>query len=107
MSMEERKNKNSDARIRANNKYNDKAYDRINIAVPKGYKATIKEIADTLNESINEFVKTSIKERIDRINKKNDDKSFHQYLQKLEEDKQKEDSKPLYIEKDIGFDDLI
>ena len=27
--------KNSEARIRANNKYNEKAYDRINIAVPQ------------------------------------------------------------------------
>lgn len=35
-------NKNSTARIKANNKYNAKAYDRINIAVPKGQKEVIK-----------------------------------------------------------------
>lgn len=34
--------KNSEARIRANNKYNDKAYDRINIAVPKGQRMSSK-----------------------------------------------------------------
>jgi hypothetical protein len=34
--------KNSAARIRANNRYNEKAYDRINIAVPKGGKAAVR-----------------------------------------------------------------
>ena len=37
--------KNSAARIQANNKYNAKAYDRINIAIPKGRKATVEEAA--------------------------------------------------------------
>ena len=35
-------NKNSRARIEANNRYNAKAYDRINVAVPKGRKDIIK-----------------------------------------------------------------
>lgn len=43
-------NKNSAARIRANNKYNSKMYDRINIAIPKGRKATIEEAAAAAHE---------------------------------------------------------
>ncbi len=52
--------KNSEARIRANNKYNEKAYDRINIAVPKGRKAEIKAIAESRGQSINAFVNEAI-----------------------------------------------
>ena len=43
--------KNSEARIRANNKYNAKAYDRINIAIPKGKKEIIKAHADAVGQS--------------------------------------------------------
>lgn len=49
-------NKNSAARIAANNKYNAKAYDRINLAVPKGTKDKIKEEADKRGLSINGFI---------------------------------------------------
>lgn len=52
--------KNSEARIRANNKYNDKAYDRINIAVPKGKKDVIKAHAEARGESVNAFVSEAI-----------------------------------------------
>lgn len=45
--------KNSKARIEANNRYNAKAYDRINIAVPRGVKAIAEEYAKSRNESIN------------------------------------------------------
>ncbi len=48
--------KNTDARIQANNKYNAKAYDRINIAVPKGRKATIEALATERGESINGLI---------------------------------------------------
>ena len=48
--------KNSEARIRANNKYNEKAYDRINIAVPKGKKAEIQALAESRGQSVNAFV---------------------------------------------------
>jgi uncharacterized protein (DUF1778 family) len=58
--------KNSEARIRANNKYNDKAYDRINIAVPKGHKDTIKAHADSRGESVNGFVNRAIQDRMER-----------------------------------------
>lgn len=53
-------NKNSKARIQANNRYNAKAYDRINIAIPKGLKATIQSAADREGESINGYVNKAI-----------------------------------------------
>ena len=52
--------KNSEARIRANNKYNEKAYDRINIAVPKGKKAEIQALAESRGQSVNAFVNEAI-----------------------------------------------
>lgn len=48
--------KNSKARIAANNRYNAKAYDRINIAVPKGKKEIIAAYAKRQGESINSFI---------------------------------------------------
>lgn len=62
--MEERKN--SAARIRANNKYAAKAYDRINIAVPKGRKDVIQEYAQQRGESINAFIGRAILEAMER-----------------------------------------
>ena len=62
--MEERKN--SAARIRANNKYAAKAYDRINIAVPKGRKDAIQECAQQRGESINAFIGRAILEAMER-----------------------------------------
>jgi uncharacterized protein (DUF1778 family) len=59
-------NKNSKARIEANNRYNAKAYDRINIAVPKGQKDIIKAHAESKGESINGFVNRAIDETIQR-----------------------------------------
>lgn len=59
--------KNSESRIRANNKYNAKAYDRINIAVPKGRKEAIQAAADTMGQSLNGFVSTAIDERLERM----------------------------------------
>ena len=59
-------NKNSKARIEANNRYNAKAYDRINIAVPKGQKDIIKAHAESKGESINGFVNRAIDEKMQR-----------------------------------------
>lgn len=58
--------KNSEARIRANNKYNAKAYDRINIAIPKGQKETVQAHAAACGESVNGFIGRAIKEAIAR-----------------------------------------
>lgn len=56
----------SDARIRANNKYNEKAYDRINLAVPKGRKKAIQDAANAQGESLNRYVVKAIDDRIER-----------------------------------------
>ncbi|MFR7820298.1 hypothetical protein [Candidatus Pseudoruminococcus sp.] len=57
---------NSKARIEANNRYNAKAYDRINIAIKKGSKAKIQAHAESKGESLNGFIKRAIKETISR-----------------------------------------
>lgn len=49
-------NKNSAAKIRANNKYGAKAYDRINIAVPKGRKETVEQMAEQRGGSVNALI---------------------------------------------------
>ena len=54
-------NRNSPARIRANNKYNAKAYDRINIAVPKGKKTAIENHVKGQGETVNSFVNRLIR----------------------------------------------
>ena len=40
----------------AKNRYNDKAYDRINLTIPKGQKDIIKAHADTTGESVNALI---------------------------------------------------
>ena len=62
--MSERKN--SEARIRANNKYNAKAYDRVNIAIPKGRKEVIQAHATAQGKSINGYVIEAIEEKMER-----------------------------------------
>lgn len=42
------------------NRYNDKAYDRINLTVPKGRKDTIKAYAESQGESVNGFILRAI-----------------------------------------------
>ena len=44
------------------NKWNEKAYDRINLTVPKGEKEVIKAHADKHSESVNAFINRAIKE---------------------------------------------
>lgn len=56
--------KNSRARIDANNRYNDKAYDRINLAIPKGQKATIQQYAEQEGESVNAYAQRAILQRM-------------------------------------------
>ena len=62
--------KNSEARIKANNRYNEKAYDRINIAVPKGHKDEIKAHAEGQGESLNAFMNRAANETMERDNQK-------------------------------------
>lgn len=52
--------------IRYNNDYNARAYDRINLIVPKGDKETIKARADELGESINGYINKLIADDLER-----------------------------------------
>lgn len=54
----------SKAQQRAVNKYMAANYDRINLTVPKGVKATIKAHADGRGESLNGFINRAIDETI-------------------------------------------
>ena len=48
------------------NKYNEKAYDRVALVVPKGEKETIREHAALCGESINGFICRAIRETMER-----------------------------------------
>lgn len=52
------------------NKYMDKAYDRINLTVPKGDKDKIKAHAESMGESVNGFINRAIEETMIRDNEK-------------------------------------
>ena len=65
--MSERKN--SEARIRANNKYNAKAYDWVNIAVPKGQKEVIQAHVKSRVKNVNSFINRAIDETMKRDTK--------------------------------------
>ena len=56
----------SEAQKRASRKYNEKAYDRIELKVPKGKKAVIKDFAEKQNKSVNGFVNEAIDEKMER-----------------------------------------
>ena len=56
----------SKAHIMASRKYNEKAYDRIELKVKKGKKADIQAHAQTQNESLNGFVNRAIDETVER-----------------------------------------
>ena len=46
------------------NRYNAKAYDRLNILVPKGQKITVQVAADEVGESVNQFTNKALLARI-------------------------------------------
>ena len=53
------------------NRYNEKAYDRINLTVPKGEKDMIKAHADKYDGgSVNGFIQRAIRETMERDSKK-------------------------------------
>lgn len=54
------------ARTKANNRWNAKAYDRVNLTMPQGRKAEIKAHAEARGESTNGFINRSISETIER-----------------------------------------
>ncbi len=49
-------------------KYNAKAYDRINIVIPKGKKTIVQAHATAQGESINRFINRAIQEAMERDN---------------------------------------
>ena len=56
----------SKAQQKATNKYISKAYDRINLTIPKGRKDIIQAHAETLGESVNGFINRAINETMER-----------------------------------------
>lgn len=58
--------KNSDAKIRANNKYTAAHYDRINMALPKGSRRLIEHCAKAQGESVNRYVCRVVLEQVRR-----------------------------------------
>lgn len=56
----------SEARQRANAKYNKKAYDRLELKVPKGEKEKIVTHAEQVDGSLNKFLNRAVKETMQR-----------------------------------------
>ena len=56
----------SKAQQKATNKWIEKAYDRINLTVPKGKKETIKAHAESHGQSVNSFINEAIDEKMER-----------------------------------------
>ena len=56
----------SRAQQKATNKWIAKAYDRINLTVPKGKKETIQAHAEAQGESVNGFINRAISEAMER-----------------------------------------
>ena len=57
--------KNKSDAVKYNNEYNKRAYDRINLTVPKGHREVIREAANANGESVNEFILRLIKGEIE------------------------------------------
>ena len=55
----------SKARQKANAKYNKKAYDRLEMQVPKGQKCIILAHAQKQGESLNKFLKRAVQNQMD------------------------------------------
>ncbi len=54
----------SEARRRANAKYNAKAYDRIQLVVRKGQKQALQDIAEQQGQSLNGYTKQALQAKI-------------------------------------------
>ena len=65
MSKEESKEEKEFDQIKYQNEYKKKNYDRMELLVPKGEKAIIKEAAAALGQSVKEFVYSAIKEKME------------------------------------------
>ena len=56
--------KASKAKIAANNRYTSKAYDRLNIVIPKGKKEAVEAYASSKGQSVNGLVNELIRENM-------------------------------------------
>ena len=52
------------SQTKAKNKYNAKAYDRVNLTVLKGTKDVVNEIAINQGQSLNGYIKKAVKAQI-------------------------------------------
>jgi lysophospholipid acyltransferase (LPLAT)-like uncharacterized protein len=67
--IDTRNNGNATAATRAKNKYRDKTYDRMELALPKGLKAEIVEqVRQGKAKSNNDYVVAAVKEKMEREN---------------------------------------
>ena len=64
----------SKAKVRANDKYNKKHYDSINMRVPKGKKEKIAAHAKVHDGSLNKFLNRAVDETIERDNVKDNNR---------------------------------
>lgn len=62
----------SEAQKEATARYNKKAYDRVNIVVPKGKRQIIADFAKSQGKSINKFINDAIDYQMN-IHKENED----------------------------------
>lgn len=58
------------ASTKAQNKYIAKAYDRVNLTLPKGRKAELQAHAELHGESLNGFISRAIEEQVKRETEK-------------------------------------
>ncbi len=61
--------KYSDAQKEATARYNKKAYDRIDVVVPKGQRQIIKDFAASQGKSLNRFICDAIEYQMNKENK--------------------------------------
>ena len=54
----------TEARLRANKKYDQKAYDRLPLVVPKGWKEEIQTAAAAAGQSVNAWLKSAVEEKL-------------------------------------------
>ena len=59
----------SKAHMKATNKFIAKAYDRVNLTMPKGRKEVVQTHAEARGESVNGFINRAIQETMDRDTK--------------------------------------
>ena len=59
--------KYSDAQKEATARYNKKAYDRIDVVVPKGQRQIMKDFAASQGKSLNRFILDAVEAEMNRI----------------------------------------